>query len=602
MDNNDHPIALQFAGDSHVSMVPRTVKFLVLAMVILFIFPIFYLKDEIHLEIHDNLDSEFIYLHLLSKTNQAFNFQTDAIIENVMNGLPRSLLRSGINVTVLLFFLFDSLTAYIMNDIIVHAIAFIGMYLLLTRYIIQDIPQRYIAVLLSLSFALVKFYSAANGVSVAGQPLLLFSFLNILNRHHRISDYIVIFFFPFYSWLVLAGPFIITALIVISSFDTIENKCLNYKFLLWFFILCIMYAVVEFQMLYAVFFNSNITIHRVEFSGSDYRSSLSFFSCFRDMIGYLLTTQLHTGTFYTFPIILSVLVAFFTMHHNNRGNPFFFTVLISILAITFFWGFYPFVMYFPNMIIPAIKMFHFDRIYFLLPICWFILFALSLLIIIKSRSRYRTWFIYLALLAQLVSVIAANTRFLMNVHAVMYKSMSKYTDMMHVSFFPKNKTPNFRQFFAVNLFSQIHNYINKDQNTYRVVSIGMHPSIAQYNGFYTLDSYQSSYPLEYKHRFSAIIAHELKKNMLLSQYFYDWGSRCLIFSNELYNGCYLMCGQSRSTKINDLSIDTVVLKKMGGDYVLSAVEITNYDKLNLHYEKFFYDKDSFWEIYLYKVI
>jgi len=630
MDGNYQPQAIG-AKDSLVSMAPRVLTFLVIASVILYILSYFYLKDEIHLKIHDNLDGEFLYLHLLAKTGQAFNFRPDAVIENVMNGLPRSLLRSGLNVTVLLFVLFDSLTAYIMNDLIVHAIGFIGMYLLLTRYIIRGTKQRYIAVFLSLSFTLIPFYSAANGISVAGQPLLLFSFLNILNMRHRISDYLVIILFPFYSWIVLVGPFIVIALLIVSLFDAVKNKSINYKFLLWIFILCMLYVAIEFQMFYAVLFNSNITIHRVEWRGVDFRL-VTFFSCLRDTLDHLLTTQRHSGTFYTFPIILSTLAALFTMRYSPharaqaqrnikipprpplakggwgdfyitlKGNHVFSGVLVSILAITFFWGFYPFFIYFPAKFIPKIQVFQWDRFYFLLPLCWFILFAFSLLIIIQSRNRYVVWFVYLALLAQLFAVIAGNTRFLMNVHAVVYKTISKYTDISNVSWFPKNKSPNFRQFFAVNLFSQIRDYINKDQSTYRVVSIGMHPSVAQYNGFYTLDSYQSSYPLEYKHRFRAIIAPELDKSVQLKEHFYGWGSRCYVFSSELYDGCYSMCGKDNSVKITDFNINTAALKKMGGAYILSAVEITNYDKLNLSYEKSFDDKDSFWKIYLYKVL
>ena len=121
---------------------------------------------------------------------------------------------------------------------------------------------------------------------------------------HRISDYLVIILFPFYSWIVLVGPFIVIALLIVSLFDAVKNKSINYKFLLWIFILCMLYVAIEFQMFYAVLFNSNITIHRVEWRGVDFRL-VTFFSCLRDTLDHLLTTQRHSGTFYTFPIILS---------------------------------------------------------------------------------------------------------------------------------------------------------------------------------------------------------------------------------------------------------------------------------------------------------
>ena len=40
---------------------------------------------------------------------------------------------------------------------------------------------------------------------------------------------------------------------------------------------------------------------------------------------------------------------------------------------------------------------------------------------------------------------------------------------------------------------------------------------------------------------------------------------------------------------------------MGGEYIISSVEILNADELQLQLEKKFEHPDSFWDIYLYKV-
>ena len=65
---------------------------------------------------------------------------------------------------------------------------------------------------------------------------------------------------------------------------------------------------------------------------------------------------------------------------------------------------------------------------------------------------------------------------------------------------------------------------------YRVASIGIHPAIAQYNGFYTLDTYNNFYPLSYKHEFRKIIEKELEKNKKIRNYFDAWGGRCYFFT------------------------------------------------------------------------
>ena len=93
--------------------------------------------------------------------------------------------------------------------------------------------------------------------------------------------------------------------------------------------------------------------------------------------------------------------------------------------------------------------------------------------------------------------------------------------------------PSFKQFYATAQFQEIEQYIGKPQSSYRVASIGIHPSIAQYNGFYTLDTYNNFYPLAYKHQFRKIIASELDKNPTLKKYFDTWGGRCYIFVSEL---------------------------------------------------------------------
>src|SRR5699024_11742196 len=91
--------------------------------------------------------------------------------------------------------------------------------------------------------------------------------------------------------------------------------------------------------------------------------------------------------------------------------------------------------------------------------------------------------------------------------------------------YSKSNTPIFKEFYATELFYDIKNYIGRNQKDYRVVSTAMHPTIAQYNGFYTLDTYNNTIPVEYKHNFRKIIAPELNKNKQLKNYFDTWGSR-----------------------------------------------------------------------------
>lgn len=44
-----------------------------------------------------------------------------------------------------------------------------------------------------------------------------------------------------------------------------------------------------------------------------------------------------------------------------------------------------------------------------------------------------------------------------------------------------------------------------------MISVGIYPAAAAYNGFHCLDGYSNNYPLEYKHAFRQIMEGELDK-------------------------------------------------------------------------------------------
>jgi hypothetical protein len=161
-----------------------------------------------------------------------------------------------------------------------------------------------------------------------------------------------------------------------------------------------------------------------------------------------------------------------------------------------------------------------------------------------------------------------------------------------------NDNITYRQFYSTNLFEKIRDFIGLPQEDYHVVSIGIYPSIAQYNGFYTLDGYQSMYPLAYKQKFRTIIAPELKKSQALKAYFDDWGSRCYIYTSELPS---FTMTKNLGRSIRHLDLDTKALRDLGGNYIFSAVEILNFKENHLKFLGLFADKSSVWKIYLYQV-
>ncbi|MCX5780358.1 MAG: DUF6044 family protein, partial [Firmicutes bacterium] len=222
--------------------------------------------------------------------------------------------------------------------------------------------------------------------------------------------------------------------------------------------------------------------------------------------------------------------------------------------------------------------FNFSRFHWLHPLLWYIIFALSL----KSIVDHLRWGKALAM-----ALIVVQIGFLFS-----------YNDELVER---KNGSPSYREFYAEDMFRDIKAYIGEEPADYRVVSIGIHPSISQYNGFYTLDGYASNYPLSYKHEFRQIIAAELDKSPFYRDYFdHLGGSRCYIFVAKLmYNS---MMDKNTTIVIEQLDLDTGQLKRMGGRYIFSALPIVNASTINLKLDQVFSNAHSAWKIYLYEVL
>lgn len=164
---------------------------------------------------------------------------------------------------------------------------------------------------------------------------------------------------------------------------------------------------------------------------------------------------------------------------------------------------------------------------------------------------------------------------------------------------PFNHSPviSFKSYFSEDLFADIKKYLPEDRSQYRVVSLGMHPTIASWNGFYTLDFYSVMYPLEYKENFREIIAPELEKNEKMRKYFDGFGGRAYIFSSEVevkFDGDH-----ARAITTLDLNYDK--LYAMGGRYLFSAVRIQNLPS-RLKLLRTFEGSGSHWKIDVYEVL
>jgi hypothetical protein len=291
--------------------------------------------------------------------------------------------------------------------------------------------------------------------------------------------------------------------------------------------------------------------------------------------------QYHSAKFISAPIFVLAIYAVWTKKTKAENTLMILILIISGIAC--FNGLYEYIAYWFGDNISMLTSFNFDRFTFIIPFCFFLI-----LLILNRDWKLKNAILYLGITAQLLLILYSNSEFRNNI--------------TNLSPWKNENLITFRSFYSEKLFDGIENYIGYPKKDFRVVSIGMHPSIAQYNGFYTLDSYQNNYPLSYKTEFRKIIKEELDKSKRLKDYFDNWGSRSYIFSAELRESCYLVCKKDSNVAITNISLNTDKLREMGARYIFSAVPILNAAQLNLKREKVFENSTSSWQIYLYKIL
>jgi len=163
------------------------------------------------------------------------------------------------------------------------------------------------------------------------------------------------------------------------------------------------------------------------------------------------------------------------------------------------------------------------------------------------------------------------------------------------------KKPGFKQYFSEDLFLKIKEDIGLPDSTYRIISLGISPSVAQFNGFYTLDGLFSVYHYGYKLRFREIMSEELEKNPSNRKYFDNWGNRCYYFHSEKNHEAksYLIGKNSKEKPYKNLNINLNAFKNLGGRFIFSALPIENIPK-DLVLKGIYETPDSYWKVYVYE--
>jgi hypothetical protein len=533
--------------------------------------PLFILGDNAHIRVHDNLDSNLAWYKVLAESGEIAG-PIDAKIPQIINGLPRNAFGTEYTLIVWLHVLFPTMVAYGLSQLITRIFAFLGMYLLLKKHFLTDPDWALLRIGTALSFSLTPFWPSGM-LSTLGMPLALWAFLNIRKGERHWTNILVLTLLPFYSSIVLGFFFFLSAMGVFWLIDVIRKRVWNWPFFFSIAYMTFVFLLTDYRLVYSFLFDDDPN-SRDEY----FHARLSFWRSLRLTMKNYLIGHHHVATMHTLIILPAMFIALYFVYKKKlwRQEKVFVFLFWFNLALSAWYAFW-----FYKGWLPLTERFHFldtfnfARYHFLRPLVLYVLFGVSLKIIWQQGQNWRrltTSFV----LAQIIFTFLCNEEILFQTQ------------------------PTVKQFFAVEQFNEIKEYIGLPEEDYRIASIGIHPAIPQYNGFYTLDTYNNFYPLSYKHEFRKIIEKELSKNKTIRTYFDEWGGRCYIFTAEL--GKHYMFKKNSKKRLKNLELNLEPFKNMGGSYIFSAVPIDNAHENNLALEKVFENKNSVWKIYLYKAL
>ena len=525
----------------------------------------------------DSLDSFVVWYRLATQAAYACA-PPYAIIEPFMGGVPKFTLVSTYNVYYWLNLLLPTFYAFQVYNIFISGVALIGMWLLCRQHLGASEPA---SAFLALSFAFTPFLPTW-GLSIAGQPLLLFVILNIRKGPPAIWNWLVLAAFPFTSNFQSAGVFILFAFAVLIGRDIVQKRPAR-RLLLAFAILLAVYLATKVDLIQNLLGGEGFISHRMEMR----RFPASLGICLKIFARYFLLGNVDVAlSLHTFVILPFVCLAYAMHIFRKRELPHGLTATLTIILLICFYiamlNLGPVVEFRNNS--DVLRMFSLERFHIFLQLLWHIAAAQAVLLIVP---RYQNRMLLVVAAMQLAVCFAYQPTY--------YERFVK----RFIGVVPYHYIFTYEDYYAERMFDNIKAAIGKPQDTYRMASIGIPPAVSQYNGIRTIDGYSSNYPISYKHQFRNIIAGELEKNSNNKGFFDYWGSQCIIVYDQglPYFETHVTRGMAPPGRAITLSPDA--LRELRCDYILSAENIRNPEKSGLRKLAIF--SSAIWHVSLYEV-
>ena len=546
--------------------------------------PFFIYGKSSYIQILDNLNAEFIYNHLLAISNNIFNINQFDKIENVINGWSLLYIHSQFKILKLLFLLFDPFYAYVFNSLLVRIIGYFGIKLLFNELY----PKIKYGEIIFLTFALLP-GMVIFGTCLWGLPLLLWSFLKL--KDNIKATYILAIILYVLSSTPYQYPYISIGLFLYIIYLFVKHKKLNNGILLGFIIFNFFGILLDYGLLVSALTNDiNLISHRTNDINNVIFPSLN--GIIYQYFKVLIFGEFNPSQFFALPIIILFIINIYK--YGIKFNSIRLRYLILILVVASLKIFTPQIV---ALDLPLVSVFGIEKkVLYFIPLLFFLLLGELL------KYKYSNFILATILFSLFFSNVFRNIEITYNLmpkeiaHALvsedkffknnLFKSSSKsrFVDVDEFS------NLNYDEYFSVSLFDEISAYLDTDKKNYKIINLGISPSVTLFNGFYNVDGYLSNHPLVYNKKFDELQDNYSVLNQHKLRLKYEG-------FDDICNNCI------KSDLISHLELDLNIesLLELNCSYIFSAIKITNHKKLKLQFIKKFENQESPYNIYIYKL-
>lgn len=587
----------------HKNIIWTILGILAVSMIVL---PYLLLGKGSYVQIHDQMDGEILNYIYRAK----YLFRGDVIPE-FMNGMSKASMMPPAPLGVFFYAVLPPFAAYVVMQYFVVLVGFLGMRGLCRHMGVREELASLVAIL----FSFFPFYPVY-GLSALGQPLLILCYLRLLKGEKKFLPLLGIMLYAGFSSLTLVGYVWIALAMAVTLWLLVrKEKNMAGRSFLAFACMLFVYLAANLELLCSLF-GGGFATHRQEmvlhpavnltgkflellFQGAAYHPVYSpaiFVLCIAFLLGMLcrkLFLQINAAK-EEIPSDASA-----TERQADGGGASEMLRRMVLLLGLILLGTVLAVLWNSGAVVKLraaiggiAAYFQADRISWTFPMLWMLLFAGVL------EAAGRCLKTRIKLVRAGVFLVCAGVFLLEG--ALVFKD-STLNKNIRLLLLDDYEQVTWEGFYMEDVFDRIDDVLGEDKNNVSVVSLGLYPSIALYNGYTCADGYSNNYELAYKHAFREIMAEELEKEEANRVYFDEWGNRLYLISAEY--GFNAMIGKNTGAQFAAPDYDVDAMRDLNIGYVFAAASIQNADELGLEQVGGgpFSSPSSYYEVWVYRV-